>query len=195
MSTTKRDIEKILSQGPRTDLSKEFSKASGVALLLCDQHDHLEVLFIKRALNPKDHWSGHLAFPGGKKDETDTSLLEACLREVQEEVGLKLTKTSLLGSLDDLQARKRGHLLEFYIQPFVFYLPQKPLLKPDPNEVEKTLWVSLDYLLDETNRTEYVFELDGIKLGLPAIHFPDGDVLWGLTYMMIQNLFWKLKNS
>lgn len=194
MSKTKSDIEKILSQGPRTDLSKDFSKASGVALLLCDEADHLEVLFIKRALNPKDHWSGHLAFPGGKKDDKDATLLDACLREVREEVGLILDKSSLLGSLDDLQARKRGDLLEFYIQPFVFYLPQKPQLVSDPQEVEKTLWISLDYLLDTKNRTEYKFERGNMKLALPAIQFPNGDVLWGLTYMMIQNLFWKFKN-
>lgn len=194
MSKTKSDIENILTLGPRTDLSKEFSRASGVALLLCEEAGHLEVLFIKRALNPNDNWSGHLAFPGGKKDEKDASLLDACLREVHEEVGILLDKNSLIGSLDDLQARKRGHLLEFYIQPFVFYLPQKPAIVPDPQEVEKTLWMPLDYLLNVANHTEYVFERDSMKLALPAIQFPDGDVLWGLTYMMIQNLFWKIQN-
>ncbi|WP_413289321.1 NUDIX hydrolase [Bdellovibrio sp. HCB337] len=194
MSKTKSDIEKVLTQGPRTDLSKDFSRASGVALLLCEEAGHLEVLFIKRALNPSDNWSGHLAFPGGKKDETDASLLDACVREVREEVGVILDQSCLIGSLDDLQARKRGNLLEFYIQPFVFYLPQKPKLIPDPKEVERTLWVSLDYLLNVANRTEYKFQRDNMKLALPAIQFPDGDVLWGLTYMMIQNLFWKIQN-
>jgi 8-oxo-dGTP pyrophosphatase MutT (NUDIX family) len=193
MSITKKDIEIILSQGPRTDLSKDFSKASGVALLLSGEPDDLQLLFIKRALNPKDHWSGHLAFPGGKKDEQDPSLLAACLREVREEVGVELKASELMGSLDDLQARRRGNMLEFYIQPFVFFLSEKPLLKPDPREVEKALWVSLDYLLDEKNRTEYVFKANGQELRLPGIRFPDGDILWGLTYMMIQNLFLKLK--
>ena len=193
MSRTKRDIQQILSQGLRTDLSNEFSRASGVALLLSGSEEAPEVLFIKRAANPKDHWSGHLAFPGGKKEETDPTLFAACVREVYEEVGIELIPEDLLGSLDDIQARRRGNMLEFFVQPFVFFLPQKPLLKPDPGEVEKTMWVSLDYLLDEKNRTDYIFESDGLSLRLPGIRFPDGDVLWGLTYMMIQNFFFKLK--
>jgi len=193
MSITKKDIEIILSQGPRTDLSKDFSKASGVALLLSGDADQLQLLFIKRALNPKDHWSGHLAFPGGKKEDQDKTLLDACLREVREEVGVDLKTTEFLGSLDDLQARRRGNMLEFYIQPFVFFLGEKRTLKLDPREVEKTLWVSLDYLLDEKNHTDYVFKAEGHELRLPGIQFPDGDILWGLTYMMIQNLFFKLK--
>ena len=193
MSKTRRDIEKILSQGPRTDLSKEFSKASGVALLLSGSEAKPEVLFIKRAANPKDHWSGHLAFPGGKKDPGDPTLLDACLREVREEIGVVLKSEEVIGSLDDLQAHRRGNMLEFYIQPFVFFLATKPAVKPDPDEVEKTLWISLDYLLDEKNRADYIFERDGLELRLPGIQFPDGDILWGLTYMMIQNLFFKLK--
>jgi hypothetical protein len=28
----------------------------------------LEILLIKRAGNPRDRWSGHMAFPGGKQD-------------------------------------------------------------------------------------------------------------------------------
>jgi 8-oxo-dGTP pyrophosphatase MutT (NUDIX family) len=192
MSKTKSDIEKILSPGPRTDLSKDFSKASGVALLLCGTTNELELLFIKRATNPKDNWSGQIAFPGGKQDENDISLLAACLREVHEEIDLALSGENLIGSLDDLQARKHGSLLEFYIQPFVFYMKEKPLVKAIPSEVEKTLWVPLDYLADAARRTTYNFTVDQVKLELPGIQLPDGDVLWGLTYSMVQNLFRKI---
>lgn len=177
------------------DLSKEFSKASGVALLFSGPSDNPDLLFIKRALNPQDHWSGHLAFPGGKQDAKDPSLLAACLREVHEEIGVILKPESLIGSLDDLQARKRGHLLEFYIRPFVFFLPEKPSLKLDSREVEKTIWVPLDYLTDEKNRADYVFELEGQEMRLPGIQFSDGNILWGLTYAMIENFFMKLKKG
>lgn len=194
-SKSKGEIEKILSQEPRTDLSKEFSKASGVALLLSGSETNPELLFIKRALNPLDHWSGHLAFPGGKKDERDPDLLATCLREVREEVGVLLHPKDLIGSLDDLQARKRGHLLEFYIQPFVFFLPQNPPLILDPREVEKTYWIPLSYLMDERHRTEYQFDFSGNELHLPGIRFPDGSVLWGLTFAMIENFFRKLKKG
>jgi 8-oxo-dGTP pyrophosphatase MutT (NUDIX family) len=186
----KNNIEKILSQGPRTDLSKNFSKASGVALLLCGTQ--LELLFIKRAKNPIDHWSGQIAFPGGKRDESDASLLATCRRELYEEVSLDLSVDCLVGSLDDLQARKHGAHLDFYIRPFVFYTKEKPFVNAVPGEVEKTLWVSLDYLVNPKNRMNYSFTRDQIKLELPGIQLPDGDILWGLTYEMVQNLIRKI---
>jgi 8-oxo-dGTP pyrophosphatase MutT (NUDIX family) len=193
MSKTKEELVQILSQGPRVDLSKDFSLASGVALLFCGEGPVLQLLFIKRATNPKDRWSGQIAFPGGKMDASDASLLDACMREVHEEVGLSIPRTALIGSLDDIQARKRGILLEFFIQPFVFYFDQKPELQPCSDEVADTQWVDLEYLRDTKNRTTYVYEKDSMKISLPGIRFPSGDVLWGLTYMMVLNLFEKLK--
>lgn len=193
MSKTKKEIKQILSQGPRIDLSNEFSRASGVALLLCGEGPSLELLFIKRAVNPTDRWSGQIAFPGGKREEADTSLLGACMREVREEIGVELTEECLIGSLDDIQARKRGVLLDFYIEPFVFHLAEKPALALSEREVEKTYWVSLDYLADKANATSFDFVRENLKVNLPGIRFPDEEVLWGLTYMMLQNFFAKLR--
>jgi 8-oxo-dGTP pyrophosphatase MutT (NUDIX family) len=195
MSKTKKEIAQILSKGPRIDLSNDFSRASGVALLLCGEGSSLELLFIKRAVNPADRWSGQIAFPGGKREEADTSLLSACMREVREEIGVELTEECLIGSLDDIQARKRGVLLEFFIEPFVFHLSEKSVLALSPREVEKTYWVSLDYLADKANATTFEFVHENAKVNLPGIRFPDGEVLWGLTYMMLQNFFVKLGQS
>lgn len=195
MSKTKKEISDILSQGPRIDLSKDFSRASGVALLLCGEGTQLELLFIKRATNPADRWSGQIAFPGGKRDEADESLMAACLREVYEEIGYPLSADLFIGSLDDIQARKRGMLLEFYIQPFVFHLSEKPELQLSASEVEKTYWISLDYLTDTANSTTYEFVREGLNIKLPAIRMPDGEILWGLSYMMLQNFFVKLNQK
>lgn len=195
MNKTKSAILQALTQGPRTDLSKDFSRASGVALLLCGPPDNLDLLFIKRATNPNDNWSGQIAFPGGKVEPGDDSVFAACLRETREEVGHDLRKDSILGALDDLQGRKRGHLLAFYIRPFIFYDEHKPNLRLSLNEVETTYWVPLDYLADEKNQTTYHFQHEEMDLKLPGIQFPDGNILWGLTYMMIQNLFMKLNKG
>ncbi|CAD7973160.1 unnamed protein product [Amoebophrya sp. A120] len=50
-----------------------------------------EVFLILRQQLRNDPWSGQVAFPGGKS-EKDESLLETCLREVKEEVGIDLEK-------------------------------------------------------------------------------------------------------
>lgn len=49
-----------------------------------------EVLFVKRTSNEKDQYSGHIAFPGGKYENNDINLLNTCIRETKEEIGLNL---------------------------------------------------------------------------------------------------------
>lgn len=187
MSKTRGDISASLQLGPRTDLSNSFSKASGVALLLFEGPADLEILFIQRATNPLDNWSGQIAFPGGKKDPADATLLEACIREVQEEIGLTLSKSDLIGSLDDLQARKKGHPLEFYVQPFVFFLSERPRLLACASEVADAFWVPVSHLLDPSNRTQFSLERDHVDVSLPAVRLPRGELLWGLSHSMILN--------
>jgi len=47
-------------------------------------------LYIQRAINPKDRWSGQIAFPGGKADP-DESDQQAAEREVMEELRIDIT--------------------------------------------------------------------------------------------------------
>eukprot|EP01104_Vermistella_antarctica_P008664 TRINITY_DN2186_c0_g1_i1.p1 TRINITY_DN2186_c0_g1~~TRINITY_DN2186_c0_g1_i1.p1 ORF type:complete len:193 (+),score=9.40 TRINITY_DN2186_c0_g1_i1:145-723(+) len=49
-----------------------------------------EVLVLKRTVIESDPWSGHLAFPGGKREPNDETLLHTVVREVQEETSVML---------------------------------------------------------------------------------------------------------
>ena len=42
--------------------------------------DDIELLFVRRAINPRDRWSGQMAFPGGRQNinETDHEMCFAC---------------------------------------------------------------------------------------------------------------------
>ena len=53
-----------------------------------------EILFIRRAARQGDRWTGHIAFPGGKRDPNDASDCAAAERETLEEVGLDLATTA-----------------------------------------------------------------------------------------------------
>ena len=75
-----------------------------------------ELLFIKRAFNPKDKWSGHVAFPGGRVQKDDPDFLSCAIREVQEEIGIELNKKEnflYIGRLDDQIASRPKPLLRF----------------------------------------------------------------------------------
>ena len=73
-----------------------------VAIALHEGGGSLELLFIERASRDGDPWSGHMAFPGGRVDDTDLGPRAAAERETLEEVGLSLAGAELLGQLDDI---------------------------------------------------------------------------------------------
>jgi 8-oxo-dGTP pyrophosphatase MutT (NUDIX family) len=71
-----------------------------------DQNINLEILYIRRSFNPKDRWSCHMAFPGGKA-EVNESDKDSCEREWREEIGIDLKKNGImyLGRLDDREVK------------------------------------------------------------------------------------------
>ena len=78
------------------------------------------VIFIERAQDPKDPWSGHMALPGGRCETSAESVVDAARRETQEEIGLYLPCDGLLGRLDDLQGRHAGRSQGLVISCLVF---------------------------------------------------------------------------
>ncbi len=146
-----------------------------------------ELLFIHRAEDPRDPWSGHMAFPGGKVDETDDGVLAAALRETREEVGLDLEREAIpVGRLSDVRAVGRGRPLSMVISPFVFELRTTPELRTN-HEVEAAVWVPVAFLADHANRETMPYNRYGLSLELPCYRFR-GHLIWGLTLGMADDL-------
>lgn len=69
-----------------------------------------ELFFILRATNPKDRWSGQVAFPGGRKKNLQETDRDCAVRETMEEVGMDISQFKLLGRTHDrvlLQRNKK----------------------------------------------------------------------------------------
>jgi 8-oxo-dGTP pyrophosphatase MutT (NUDIX family) len=148
-----------------------------------------EVLLIRRAEREGDPWSGHMAFPGGRRDPGDADLLATALRETREEVGLDLgARGTLLGRLDDLQAISRSRPTGMTITPFVFSLSGEVALTFDPEEVAEALWVPLAPLARGEGAGTVVYEREAGPVELPCWRV-GGRVVWGLTHRMLQALF------
>ncbi|WII73585.1 CoA pyrophosphatase [Bdellovibrio sp. 22V] len=189
----KDEILSRLENPQPLDLHTKLTRHACVAIILRGPSLHyLEVGFIQRALNPLDRWAGHIAFPGGKREDSDKSDLEAALRETKEEVGVDLHPDELLGRLDDVQARKGGTLLDFYIRPFVFYTQREFAVTLDAAEVADFFWVPLKEIQNPQRQTHYTVEREFGHVKLPAVQLDREPPLWGLTYMMILNLFERL---
>jgi 8-oxo-dGTP pyrophosphatase MutT (NUDIX family) len=167
-------------------------KRAAVATVLREGPAGPEVLLIRRAEHPNDPWSGHMAFPGGREDPGDPSLLATAVRETLEEVALDLNSAAeLIGSLPALPAIARGKRTGLTIAPFVFELRTPVTLVPN-YEVAETVWAPLTALAHGHHSTTVPYVLGGQEIRLPA-HDVNGRIVWGLTYRMLDNLFMLLK--
>lgn len=168
---------------PRTD----GLKVAAVAAVFRQTGGDVEVLMIHRAEDPRDPWSGHMAFPGGRVDSADRNPLAAAVREAREEVDLDLeTEGELLGRLSDVAAVGRGRPMSLVIEPYVFAVDKEPALVPN-REVAEIVWVPLGFLLDRSNRSTVPWKHGDAVVQLPCYRYED-HVIWGLTFGMVDEL-------
>lgn len=99
------------------------------------------VMTVKSAYLPQH--AGEIAFPGGKTEEGDGSLLHTALRETFEEVGLRIGSKRVVGELSPVSTLSSG----FVIAPYLAVLDGTPALKPN-SEVAEILRIPLGALLD-----------------------------------------------
>lgn len=158
---------------------------AAVAMVLRDVGGELGLLFIQRAESEDDHWSGHIAFPGGRVDPTDASPRDAAERELHEEVGLAVPPAIRLGRIDDL----RGRSHQMAISAFVYGVEAAPTLRPN-YEVAETFWVGFSTLTDPARHVVRRFRYLEHEIEVPAIDLlgPGRPVLWGLSYRFLEIL-------
>lgn len=170
------------------------AERASVALILCPVGQKLELLFIRRAEHARDPWSGHMALPGGRRDQVDDSDLSTAIRETREEVGIDLERQAeLLGGLDPIRATASGRTIDMVISPFVFSVKTiTPVVTSA--EVVDTHWVPLQPLFDGSASSRLTVQLPDGAVTLPAWRVANRDV-WGLTYRMVSSLFELMANS
>jgi 8-oxo-dGTP pyrophosphatase MutT (NUDIX family) len=147
-----------------------------------EMSDDLEILFIERARDDHDPWSGHLAFPGGKVEKGEHAR-QAAERETREEIGLDLGLEMYLGRMSDII----GANLPVRVSCFAYGVKTLSIAPAVSREVRDVFWVRLsDLLKPEYNKVATV-SFSGTSLKVPAIVMPmtDKPVLWGLTYRLV----------
>ena len=110
-------------RGPEDDL-----RHAAVSVIVIGHGDEAAFLITKRSPRLNAH-SGQWALPGGRVDAGETAL-EAALREMDEEINVRLSPDHLLGTLDDYPTRSG-----YRITPFVFWAGEEIEPVPNPSEV------------------------------------------------------------
>lgn len=159
--------------------------AVALMLRLGEKTGEPEIFFIQRAHYDTDPWSGQVAFPGGREEASDKSLIDTAIRETREETGIDIGRDGVvIGQLDDL-CPQTARLPSIVVRPFVALIGQHsdPVLS---HEVANSFWVPLAMLRDNTGWRDTIVTAGGLEFTRRAFHHGDF-VVWGMTERILSH--------
>lgn len=152
-----------------------INRASGITVLLTKRTDHLP-----------SH-GGQVAFPGGKVEAHDQSIVHTALREAEEEVGLDKSFVNILGVLNDYQTGTG-----FDISPVVGLINDGFKLEMDTEEVSDIFEVPLEFVLNKQNHVLKSLYYKGADRTYYSIEYENQNI-WGATAAILVNFCYVLR--
>jgi len=165
--------------------------AAAVAAVLRQNGDIVELLFIRRARRRGDPWSGHMAWPGGRREPCDKTMIACAMRETAEEVGLDLAvRGTLIGALRPLRfdSPRRSRLRAVSAYAFVV---EGDLQLTLSDEVQEAVWIPLSYFA-WSERRPWAWLSRWLPPVPPAYRY-QGRLIWGLTQWMLGDLLGRIR--
>lgn len=169
---------------------KENPKEAAVLALLFPINNITYFALIKRPVYNGNH-SGQVAFPGGKKENTDKNLKETALREAFEETNINPKKVEIIKQLSRIYIPPSN----FYVSSFLGITATTPQFSPEEREVDYVIKVKLSELLKDGNLSSQQIKLqNGASLNSPTFVF-NNEIVWGATAMILNELKYLIKNK
>ncbi len=154
-------------------------RSAAVLVPLIQKGDTWQVVLTMRSSALKHH-PGQIAFPGGKQDEADDSLVDTALREAHEEIGLPREKVDILGGLPAHET-----VTGFTVAPIVGHITSDFQARPEPGEVAEVFYVPLDFLTNPQNFQVHYRRWRGQKRFYYTVPF-GAYYIWGATARMLR---------
>jgi len=215
----KNNLKELISNLPKypniLGRNKFFNSAVLIPLIKIKGEYYL--LFQKRAATIRQ--GGDICFPGGGFESgIDNNFRDTALRETKEELGIEEKDIKILGQLDTYVA-PTGTIIESFVAKIKKKAYKN--MKIDPREVEKTMLIPISFFKDNTPEEyilsheihpsrineaggkEILFPVE--ELGLPDaykkpwgnkrhkiwVYKYDGEVIWGITSVLIKDVIEK----
>ncbi|KAK3840447.1 MAG: NUDIX hydrolase domain-like protein [Linnemannia elongata] len=168
-------------------------RQAGVFMPLCIYKGVPSVLFTVRATHMRNH-RGEVSFPGGKRDPTDTSVLDTALREMEEEIFISRDKVEVLGECAPLP--NKGCTMK--VHPFVGYI-KEPVEDLDSimfnkDEVQRVFTVPLQDLMNPEKRSMVPFRNSKVLYPVWKVD-KEGITIWGLTAFIIDGVLRRISEE
>ncbi len=184
-TTIDRDgVAARVSAFPRRAADRPDLKHAAVAVCVVEDDGVPALLITRRAARMRNH-AGQWALPGGRVDAGETPV-EGALRELEEEVGLTLPPSSVLGLLDDYVTRS-GYVMT----PVVCWAGPVGDLTPQESEVASIHRVPVAEL-DVEPRLIRIPESDQPVIQLPLdggfVHAPTAAVVYQFCQVACRGL-------
>jgi len=172
---------------PQAMTDPTSARSASVLIPLYRDGGEWHVLFIRRVANERDHHSGQVAFPGGRRDADDADEVAAALREAHEEIGLETHKIQVIHVLPDYRTSSN-----YVVTPVVGIVPWPYNYRAQPTEVDRIFSIPLCWLADQNNVELRDRELSRGELSatLKVVYYDrfDGELLWGASARMTVSL-------
>ncbi len=173
------EIKSNLSDFDTATIEEHDLKAAAVAVIVCDlaygsgvsgmssyqtSQTDAALLLTKRSSKLRRH-AGQWSLPGGRVDAGET-LEETAIREVHEEINLKLNPDQIIGRLDDFETRSG-----FVMTPILFWAGKLENLTPNLDEVDSIHRIPVSEFL----REDAPMLSDSDHGDAPVLRMPVGD--------------------
>jgi len=172
-SLTRESVVEALAGFDRIELAVDDRHAAAVAVAVIEHDGARGVPMMRRAARMRAH-PGQWALPGGRIDDGEDAVA-AAVREMEEELGVRVPTSCAIGLLDDYATRSG-----YVITPVVLWAGDVGELTPNPDEVASVHVATLAQL-DIDPRFVTIPESDQPVIQLPIfgdlIHAPTAAVL------------------
>jgi 8-oxo-dGTP pyrophosphatase MutT (NUDIX family) len=142
------------------------------------------LVFTERRHDLRRH-AGEVSFPGGRRDPGE-GIVEAALREAEEEIGLDPARVRVVGALPPIGT----FVTDFQIHPVVGLIDGELEFKPNPAEVATVLAFELSRLREGFAMRRL------LRRGLPVrtpTYVVREHLIWGATARILRDLLGRLE--